>query len=102
MPSYLIIKELRFKNNKFKTYTFLCSWTEFINKYAFNLIQIRDDLLASRKANYYLYIKQICKLDYDLLNLIRISINDDLNFSKVFLENYFNSNAFKIKINTIN
>ncbi len=102
MSFYLIIKELRFKNKKTKTYTFLCSWTEFINKYVYNLTQIRDDLLVNKKTNYYLYVKQINKLDYDLLNLIRSSINNDLNFSKIFLENYFNRNAFKFKINFIN
>ena len=75
---------------------------DFINKYCFNLKQVREDVFVNKNNNFYLYFKTIDKFGYELLSLIKHSLKDDWYFSKNILELYFKNSAQKFAYNKQN
>ena len=102
MCEYLIVRQLKVESGNISMYHFICSWTDFINKYCFNLKQVRDDVFVSKNNNFYLYFKGIDQMGYELLNSIRYSLKDDWYFSKNILELYFKNSAQKFTYKTHN
>ena len=102
MCDYFIVRQLKVKSKNISIYHFVCSWTDFINKYCFNLKQIRDDVFVNKNNNFYLYFKAIDKSSYKLFNLIKSSLKNDWYFSKNILELYFKNSALKFSYKTNN
>ena len=102
MCEYLIVRQLKVKSENISIYHFICSWTDFINKYCFNLKQVREDVFVNKNNNFYLYFKTIDKFGYELLSLIKHSLKNDWYFSKNILELYFKNSAQKFAYNKQN
>ena len=106
MCEYLIVRQLKVKSENISMYHFICSWTDFINKYCFNLKQVREDIFVNKNRCsvyifWYVFFK-IYKFGYELLSLIKHSLKNDWYFSKNILELYFKNSAQKFAYNKQN